>query len=917
MKKLKKESWTRALNWLETPSKLDEVENNLSSRSMVAINEHALSLISKIDSVDTLKNKQKLYFLLREYAYKNGKMRSFSAFQNELENGLGGIVFTAHPTFSLSKDARALYHNQLLKNLGKEVDEEITLKHVHAIQPPTLEEELEQTDVAVLAVRQAIRTANEITLKVARELYPEDWRSFNPSFLTVASWVGFDLDGRTDIDWSKSLHFRYLSALKAVDELERQLSLIKSQYCDYLIEDIESGLSTFRECFQSGMSALSDKNKKGLASLNKLAVKNLERKEVAILKINNAFDNLLSSVNDDDILIDVALLNAEWKNLRLGLAHIHFRLNAVQLHNAIRSDINLEREPDNSASRRKYLAEITKLLDTVKPAQVHYGTLAQEQTTARRLFMLAAQFEKHFDNDTPIRLLVAESDTPFTLLTALYYARLFGVDDHVEISPLFETAIGLKRGDHVIKELLDNEHFLSYIKKQKRFCVQLGFSDSGRYIGQPAATLAIERFKLRLIRLWQSTELTDVALVFFDTHGESIGRGAHPNSLKERFLYTHSPETRKELVKAGIPYKHEVSFQGGDGYLWFQSEETTLGVITDFLETRLKNFLGNDDPFYKDSSWSLDFFLTLKEFQDQLEHHEGYVRLIDGIAPNFLYATGSRASRRQGSGVKTKALEHVGQVRAIPHNAMLQQMGYMVNVLGGCGTAIQRAPERFSELLSQSDRLRTITNLILSANSRSDVKSLNAYIELLNPEYWIDILEGETDEHTKALVMALSETMEFAFKYQELNFVTRKLRRDANYFSDALTSHGQLSKHKKRESTTLTELHDLRLSLIQFIYLKAMLIPAFSTQTGVSLDELVISILSLDIPDTLTELRAIFPAISVEDQDDLYGEQSTYEAGHASDYGYEEREIFSPIENAYNKILTISGIIALEVGAFG
>jgi len=917
VKILKNKSWERALVCLNTPNELDSIKNDLAQKSVDAIKKHARSLMGQITHLDFNENRQKLYKILHDHAHDKGKLRTFASFQSELENGIGGIVFTAHPTFSLSQEARALYCSQIDKELGKETEDEITLSQVHADSSPTLEEELEQADVAVLAVRRAIRTVCKIALKVARELYPDEWHHFCPSFLTVASWVGFDLDGRTDIDWSKSLHFRYLSALKGSAELEEQLSLIKAKYSSELLDNIETGLTIFRECFQSGMAGLSNKNKEGLADLNKLAVQNLERKENAIQKINDAFKTLISTLSDDDILLDVALLNAEWKNLRLGLAHIHFRLNAVQLHNAIRSEINLEREPDNSASRRKYLSEITKLLDTVKPVQVHYGTLAQEQTTARRLFMLAAQFEKHFDDDTPIRLLVAESDTPFTLLTALYYARLFNVDDHVEISPLFETSIGLKRGDRVIKELLDNEHFLEYIKNQKRFCVQLGFSDSGRYIGQPTATLAIERFKLRLIRLWKSRGLSDVKLVFFDTHGESIGRGAHPDCLKDRFLYTHSPQTRNALKEAGISYKHEVSFQGGDGYLWFHREETTLGVLTDFLAVRLSNNLEKDDPFYKDNGWSLDFFLTLKEFQDQLGRHEGYVHLLDSISPHLLYSTGSRASRRQGRGRGTKALEDIGQVRAIPHNAMLQQMGYMANVLGGYGSAIQRAPQRFNELMEQSDRLKTITNAILCAKSRSNVESLTAYIKLISPGFWVDILENETNDHIKKQIMSLCEFMEHSFKHNALNFVTRKLRRDANDFDDALLNLSQMAEYKHEKSSTLTELHELRVSLIQFIYMKAMLIPSFSTRSDVSLEELIIRILYLDISETLEELRVIFPAIAIEDQDELYGEQSTYNAAHATGYGFEENELFIPIENAYNLILTISGIIALESGAFG
>ena len=70
-------------------------------------------------------------------------------------------------------------------------------------------------------------------------------------------------------------------------------------------------------------------------------------------------------------------------------------------------------------------------------------------------------------------------------------------------------------------------------------------------------------------------------LLFFDTHGESIGRGAHPRSLADRFLYTHSREVRQRLDELPAPHKHEVSFQGGEGYLWFASERTAFAVLTD------------------------------------------------------------------------------------------------------------------------------------------------------------------------------------------------------------------------------------------------------------------------------------------------------------------------------------------------
>ena len=54
--------------------------------------------------------------------------------------------------------------------------------------------------------------------------------------------------------------------------------------------------------------------------------------------------------------------------------------------------------------------------------------------------MTIAQIIKHVDGSVPVRFLIAETETGYTLLAALWLARLFGIERHIEISPLFETA---------------------------------------------------------------------------------------------------------------------------------------------------------------------------------------------------------------------------------------------------------------------------------------------------------------------------------------------------------------------------------------------------------------------------------------------------------------------------------------------
>ena len=95
------------------------------------------------------------------------------------------------------------------------------------------------------------------------------------------------------------------------------------------------------------------------------------------------------------------------------------------------------------------------------------------------------------------------------------------------------------------------------------------------------------------------------------------------------------------------------------------------------------------------------------------------------------------------------------------------------------------------------------------------------------------------------------------------------------------------------------------------------MIPRFSSRSDASLSELVDRILALDIPDALAQLREIFPAQPKQDNDLQYGEEATYEEAGVSGYAREESEIFKPIETAYAHVMTISGLIALRIGAFG
>ena len=197
---------------------------------------------------------------------------------------------------------------------------------------------------------------------------------------------------------------------------------------------------------------------------------------------------------------------------------------------------------------------------------------------------MIAQILKHIDGTAPIRLLIAECENPFTVLAGVYLAKLYGVDNLVDVSPLLETEEALDHGARIISQLLKTRSYSKYIKKRGRLCVQTGFSDAGRFIGQIPAALAIERFHGQLADVVRKDAPgTDITVLIFDTHGESMGRGAHPTSLRDRFEYVMTPWVRWRYRSFDIALHHEVSFQGGDGYVMFGSGKLALKTLVSMI----------------------------------------------------------------------------------------------------------------------------------------------------------------------------------------------------------------------------------------------------------------------------------------------------------------------------------------------
>ncbi|MFM2043022.1 MAG: hypothetical protein RLY86_1598 [Pseudomonadota bacterium] len=904
-----------------------------------------------LGEADPAANTARLEALMDGLAAPGGTPRPFKEFADLVTREAFGIVITAHPTFNLSG---ALMESLSCLATGRDSDgtplsptrRDALIRAMataeHAPEEMTLAREHGLSLVAIANIQAALRTLYAAVLRVARRHWPDRWMDLTPRLITVASWVGYDLDGRSDIRWSDTLHKRlivqqaqlrhYLSAVKAIvrdlprhEDLRHTLELVESRLA-LALNQVTDEIAAF-----GGHDAATD-----VAHVQRIAKRMHEGLPLRLVEAGHAIElidraiRLLGEIgagasDGETVLEQLAVLRAELANYGLGMAHTHVRINATQLHNAIRKTVGMETPPDDPRYRQSYLNAITDLLDGVTPAAINFGSVLAERTSAKRLFMVVAQMLKYSDSRTPIRFLVAESEAAFTVLTALYYAKLFGVDDRVDISPLFETEKALEVGSRVIEQLLDNPHYADYVRRRGRLCIQTGYSDAGRYLGQIPASASIERLRLRVLRLFQQRGLGDVQLVIFDTHGESIGRGGHPAGLTDRLAYVSPPATLTFAAENGIRLKQEVSFQGGDGYLYFITPASALAVVTriaEYLWGTEKPRL-EDDPFYAEADYIREVFTTIKTFQVGLVEDPNYGALLAAFGTNLLYPSGSRAIKRVVEAPDDGPEEVMAaRFRAIPHNAILLQMGLAANVLSGAGEAIDRDPEHFQMLYRTSPRFRQLMGMIEYGVAVASPDALRAYIDSLDPALWLTLADRSRDLAEADEMRRVAGHLEDAPTHTRLIKVFRRLYRDFGLLRDNLGRAGALPtlagpNAAGEASTALSLLHALRLALLHEVFKLSTHIPPFSSQHAVSQKRLIGRVMHLDVAWAMEQLGRIFPVTTPNGHDGDFGETATYVSDDSQNYSQENDRIFRPLAHMYELIRRSGNALTQRIGFFG
>ena len=924
---------------------LDEplLETLLQRLTLTAARSRAGRLRSYLGELDEGANTRRIAELIEGLACaSDGSLLPFDAFQASLARIQYGFVVTAHPTFSLAVELQ----RQLLAlaEAGEPPVEALAALEAAQHRPNAdlgLDAEHERSLEAIRNLQAACERMRVIAIEISARLYPERWREVSPRLVGIATWVGYDTDGRSDIPWSATFAKRLRVKLEQLARYRQRVLAIRAASSELalvsVLELIEARLSLALRAASEELAVFAAVAgsppgagpipHRELARVSRAMLEAGPSRLVERRHLLELVDRALELATARDPQIQLVSLRAEILTQGLAAARSHLRINALQLHNAVRKSIGMDHAPDDPSFKRSYQEALAQLIEQVRPAAINFGAVQDERATAPRVFMTMKQMLKFIDGDEPLRFLIAECETPLTLLSALYFAKLFGIDDRVDISPLFETRKALDRGAAIIEEALEVPAYRSYVRQRGRLCVQTGFSDAGRFLGQLAAVHAIERLRLDLAGVISRAGLTEVELVLFDTHGESIGRGGHPHGLADRFLYLDSPEGRRRFAAAGIRHRQESSFQGGDGYLNLLSERAALAVLRGALEHVLSRPEDEGDAFYEDQGYVPEFFAAIEQFNARVIADPAYAALLTSFGTNLLFPAGSRSVKRQfdHAGV-SQAIEHPSQVRAIPHNAILQQLGILANTIGGLGHAIGRNPERFQELYRESPRFRRLMMMVEYGFMYTDLEVVRAYADLFDPGFWLRSAAAARDPKEREELTLVSDHVERIGLFEKLQRILRVFERDHLDLRAALRRHRRLTRDAGDEPIavdpetrdTMHILHALRLALIERVMRRAVHVPDFSDRHGLTHGSLVTAIMQLDVEPALRALAEIFPVIDHPAEPSLdYGEPVTYAQTGSQSYAQEHQAVFRPIGEDYDRIRRIGTALIHHLGATG
>ena len=280
------------------------------------------------------------------YIEQTAKDADFETFKARWERARTGIVLTAHPTFGLS----AALSRRIVEIAVSDgaADKPIGLPH-RPDSPITLEYEHAAVQAAVGHLREAYVELLDRFYEVAVARYGDKAWKLAPRLASIASWVGYDLDGRTDIKWTFSFLIRLREKQAALNDIRDRFLALKSDAgsgaevqrlsrqltgkLDLAIAAVDEQIAALDQIGPGGFTLSEAAN-----AITRADGYNIDSVEPLV----ELFDQLIARAARParSTRAVAGIVGPVWRRTASAMSHIHLRVNAVQINNAFRAFVH-------------------------------------------------------------------------------------------------------------------------------------------------------------------------------------------------------------------------------------------------------------------------------------------------------------------------------------------------------------------------------------------------------------------------------------------------------------------------------------------------------------------------------------------------------------------------------------------------
>jgi len=270
----------------------------------------------------------------------------------------------------------------------------------------------------------------------------------------------------------------------------------------------------------------------------------------------------------------------------------------------------------------------------------------------------------------------------------------------IDVVPLFETIDDLQQAAGVMKELYDDEVYMTHLRRRGSVqTIMLGFSDGTKDGGYLMANWSIYNAKVQLTEI---SRQYGIDVVFFDGRGGPPARGG---GKTHKFYSSLGHKIANREI--------QLTIQGQTVSSNFGTVDAAQFNIEQLLHAGISNDLFSDKNVTlsaKEEALISELAEASFEAYSALKNHPYFLEYLSHVSPLRFYAEtniGSRPSKRGGGRLSLKDL------RAIPFVGAWSQLKQNVTGYFGVGTALKKldAEGRWIEvkdLYDQSPFFRTL-----------------------------------------------------------------------------------------------------------------------------------------------------------------------------------------------------------------